>query len=134
MHFADFRKLKSGGRNFDCSKCLEATKKIRRCTEERWDFTSKDGKDFPISLIKGTEGHSFCPSKLHRDDPAFVLYCHQLYVAYKTGNLPKGRSTDMMDAQTLTDLQFFIKHWESLAESEKFNRLGMMLGGGDEGK
>ena len=61
LKFADHAALKKKGRNFDCSECIAAVAKRRRCKEDREDFTVKDGTIWPIRI----EGHkfSFCPGK-----------------------------------------------------------------------
>jgi len=75
MRFADHRKLKLKGRNFDCSKCHESVQKIRRCREDRIDFTPKDGSVFPIFLDdEYSMGFGFCPGKATWDARAMKLF------------------------------------------------------------
>lgn len=116
-------------RKFDCATCKENTQKERRCHEDRWDLGPEDGKAFPIAFNEGTRGLSFCPVKLYRDDPAFLIYCEQLFVAWKTGNLPCDGSTDTMDREFIGDLAFMIRYWESIESNNNFRKLGRMIGG-----
>lgn len=37
--------------------------KLRRCQEDRWDFTVEDAPFFPMSVHKGGTSYGFCPAK-----------------------------------------------------------------------
>lgn len=105
--------------------------KQRRCHEDRWDFDSRDGSLFPIKILTETQGHGFCPAKIWRDDPATVLYCERLFCAWKTGQSPDGGDMGTMDVELLLDLNFMIRHWESLTRHQGFKFLATLLGGED---
>ena len=83
---ADHGKLKSEGRSFNCQGCPEAVQRIRRCREDRMDFTDKDGAVFPIYLQKGGSGFGFCPAKALWDSDA-VAYYRLLSLAAETGTM-----------------------------------------------
>ena len=70
MKFADHAALKKSGRNFDCSKCEKAVKKLRKCESDREDFTPKDGSLWPIRLSRGGPAFSYCPGKATWDEGA----------------------------------------------------------------
>jgi len=75
-------------RNFQCSKCPEETKKLRRCEEDRWDFTSADGPSvFPVAVAKGGPYFPFCPGKATWDHELSEVF-KLLEICYHTGQLP----------------------------------------------
>ena len=63
LRFADHAQLKKDGRNFDCGTCMAAVQKLRRCKEERDNFTRADGPLWPMPIQKGGRGFGFCPGK-----------------------------------------------------------------------
>lgn len=82
LHFAD-----AGGPNFDCSKCIPRVKKLRRCEEEREDFSEKDNAGlWPMVVSKGGPGFGFCPGKATWTKSNIELY-RLLVIASDTGNL-----------------------------------------------
>lgn len=58
--------------------------KLRRCQEDRWDFTEKDGSLWPMYVNKGGELYGFCPSKATWDGQTMTLF-RILQVASETG-------------------------------------------------
>lgn len=65
---------KGKGRSFNCAKCPDRTKKLRRCQEDRWDFSSEDNPSvFPIQLYKGGQYYGFCPGKAMWPGPDSVV-------------------------------------------------------------
>lgn len=83
---ADHTKLKSEGRNFSCASCPLAIQKIRRCREDRIDFSEKDGSIWPIYVQKGGQGFGFCPAKATWDSDAMGIY-RLLSLAAETGTM-----------------------------------------------
>lgn len=71
-------------RRFQCSTCPEATRKLRRCEESRWDFNGDDGAIFPLYVTKGGGLYGFCPGKATWDPCAVALY-RALVVCERTG-------------------------------------------------
>jgi len=63
LHFCDKGELKKAGRSFDCAKCPDNIKKLRRCEEDREDFTELDGGLWPMYIQRGGGLYSFCPAK-----------------------------------------------------------------------
>ena len=82
MNFADHSKLKKEGRSFDCNSCKVS--KLRRCQEDRWDFTDKDANIFPMYVHQGGELYGFCPAKATWDSWTVQMY-RTLVVAVTTG-------------------------------------------------
>lgn len=74
LHFADHGKLAKKGRSFKCEGCPEAVQKIRRCREDRWDFTAEDSNVFPIQVHEGGGLYGFCPGKATWDHEATSLF------------------------------------------------------------
>lgn len=85
-----------------------------------------------MKLNEELTGHSFCPAKLFRDDPAFVIYCEQLFVLWQTG---KDTFDDTLTPESLADLSLLIRHWKRMEHIRDFVALGKMFGGeSEEGK
>jgi hypothetical protein len=74
LHFADQRKLAKQGRSFKCEGCPERVQKIRRCRENRWDFTAEDHMIFPLRISEGGGLYGFCPGKVTWDHEAANLF------------------------------------------------------------
>lgn len=62
------------GRTFNCTSCPEAVQKLRRCREDRWDFTAKDSNVFPVRIQEGGGLYGFCPAKATWDHEAINLF------------------------------------------------------------
>lgn len=84
LTFADHGKLKADGRNFNCAECPERVQRLRRCREEREDFTEADGAAFPMYVEKGGELYGFCPSKATWN-PAIAETFRLLMISADTG-------------------------------------------------
>jgi hypothetical protein len=126
LSFADHARLKREGRTFDCQACPKRVQEIRRCREDRDDFTSDDGAVFPIMIEKGGTGFSFCPGKATWDREAVSLY-RLLIVAAETGTmLDNGSLSDQSDLW-IELLAWFIPFYEQ----QKFvSRVKLVLGDG----
>lgn len=74
MHFADHAALKKSGRNFVCSECPKRVAQLRRCREDKWDFTSEDSNIFPIRIHDGGGLYGFCPGKVTGDHEAITIF------------------------------------------------------------
>lgn len=83
LNFAPSDRAKS----FQCSRCPQETKKLRRCGEDREDFTHKDHAGvFPIMITKDGEQFGFCPAKATWD-PSIISVYNSLVISAETGNL-----------------------------------------------
>lgn len=69
---------------FTCSSCPEGVKKIRRCREDRIDFTDKDGAIWPMRVADGGGLYGFCPGKAFWDHNVVSIY-QALVVCHTTG-------------------------------------------------
>lgn len=104
---------------------------MRRCKESRWDFGPKDGAVFPIILFPGEiTGHGFCPAKLFRDDPGFILWIEKLFVAWKGGAVGSLEDACVEDVDALYCL---IRTWETRTRARDFETLSHMFGGSKDG-
>jgi len=74
LQFADHGKLKKQGRSFDCATCPVKVQEIRRCREDKWNFTAKDGNVFPIRVQEGGGLYGFCPGKVTWDHEAMNIF------------------------------------------------------------
>lgn len=119
--FFDEDKTKKG---FDCDKCHEDTKRLRRCAEDRWDWSIHDGP-FPIRIRDGENGYAFCPAKLIRDSPGTSIRCQTMFVRWKAGSL----DYDRMDHDEVNRFYLFIRMWEGFEKSRDFKFLSRLLGG-----
>ena len=48
--------------------------RLRRCREDRWDFTAEDGNLFPIQISEEGGLYGFCPAKATWDQEAIGLF------------------------------------------------------------
>lgn len=48
--------------------------KLRRCREDKWDFTAKDSNIFPIKIEEGGGLYGFCPAKVTWDQEAISIF------------------------------------------------------------
>jgi len=86
LSFADHSELIKQGRSFTCSKCDDKIKALRRCKEDREDFTAKDASFWPIYISPGGEPFSFCPGKATWDNEAMAIF-KILTIAAESGNI-----------------------------------------------
>jgi hypothetical protein len=128
LSFADHGKLKAQGRSFDCATCPARIQTLRRCREDRDDFTAEDSAVFPIYIEKGGTLFGFCPGKATWDHEAVALY-RLLIVAAHTGMmLDKGSLSEQTD-YWIELLAWFLPFYDN----QKFvSRARMILG--DSGK
>lgn len=92
--FADTARLKSSGRCFTCSECPDAIKTLRRCEEDRWDFTEEDASFWPIQITPEGGFFSFCPGKATWDMEVANIF-RMLVITAETGQLlEKGAILD----------------------------------------
>lgn len=124
LSFADHAKLKSQGRSFDCQTCPDRIKKLRRCLEDRFDFTGDDNAVFPIQIEKGLNLYGFCPAKATWDPEAVTAY-RMLLIARETGNMIDNEPLSMQSSAWIELLSWFIGFYDNL----KFvQRLKMVFG------
>lgn len=69
---------------FTCATCPQKVKALRRCAEDRTDFTEKDGNFWPIQIQKGGALFGFCPAKATWDAGVASLF-RALILADRTG-------------------------------------------------
>lgn len=74
LEHANHAQLKAEGRSFTCKGCPERIQKLRRCQEDREDFTEDDGQLWPIYLTPGGNPYSFCPGKATWDQDLNDVY------------------------------------------------------------
>ena len=89
LQFVDRQKLTISSRPFDCSICLavnDRISKLRRCDEDRYDFSAEDDVIFPIQIEKGGVKHGFCPAKATWDFKVQNIY-NLLILSCETGAL-----------------------------------------------
>lgn len=111
-------------RGFSCEKCHEDTKRIRRCMEDRWDWTVHDGP-FPMRIREHGESYGFCPAKVLRDSPGTTVACQTMFVRWKCGAI----NYDTMDFDEATRFYSFIRSWEGFEKARDFRFLSRLLGG-----
>ena len=116
-------------KNFDCSKCSPNVMELRRCKEDRMDFTYKDSLSvFPIYAIKGGTPFGFCPGKA-----TWFHHIHGLFRALvlcaETGqSLYKGSVMDRPDWSVQLEAWFI-----PLYKQYQFaSRAKMVLGDGSK--
>lgn len=135
MTFADENSF-GKGRIFDCSKCPEATQKIRRCGKDggkdrdRWNFTSKDSINFPIQMTKGGPFYSFCPAKVSWDWETVYIF-RMLIVCSDTGTMLTSGGVADQPTWFIELLSWFLPMYDRIKFSSKAK---MILGDGKVSK
>ena len=125
LSFADTAKLKEEGRNFDCSTCPKQIQKIRRCWEDRDDFTSEDGSVFPIYIHQGGGLYGFCPGKVSRDIET-VSFFRMLVLIAETGVMPEAGGIFDQDPDLMEELSWFLPSYDTAKWAQK---MSMIFGG-----
>lgn len=139
LTYADHGELNKHGRPFSCDKCLKdpQTKKyrgtiakLRRCHEDRWDFTEKDSSCFPIQIEQGGPTFGFCPAKVARDDPYAMMVYKMLIAILETGLWPDKGGLYDQDVNWIDLVAEFGPLRKTLEFNEKFKTVAQSLGGG----
>jgi hypothetical protein len=63
LQFYNPQSQSNKGRGFNCVTCPKEVQELRRCRENKWNFTSQDAAIFPIKLQEGGRLYGFCPAK-----------------------------------------------------------------------
>lgn len=127
-HFVDLGRLKKKGRLFICKDCKEHVQNVRKCHEDSWDVRNLS-TNVPIDFLDFSPGHNFCPSKLFRDDPEFVLYMQFLFVAWEFKQLPEGLEFCQMDEMFINDLYDMISVWKKTERENNYFMQSLMFCG-----
>jgi len=126
LEFADHVQLKKKGRNFQCVGCPKNIQKLRRCREDRWDFTEDDASFFPIRIHEGGGFYGFCPGKATWDQEAVFLF-KLLVVSFEQKALLVAGGIADQPAWFIEQLGWFVTAYDS----NKFtSRARMILGEG----
>ena len=127
MSLTDLTKLKSDGRSFDCLTCKDSVRTLRRCGEDREDFTKEDGAFWPIQLFQGGDLYGFCPAKSTWDMETVSVF-KLLILSAETGNinLVKGAIEDQ-PAWWLDQVSWFVPKYKQI---QFISRVKMILGDG----
>ena len=100
---------------------------MRRCEEERENFTEEDGIIFPIQISKDGEKYGFCPGKATWDHNATKLFNIMSLVA-ETGNWQyvDGGLIDQPD-WWIENISWFVRTYKQIQFS---NRVKSVVGDG----
>ena len=102
--------------------------KLRRCEEDRFDFTMKDNPAvWPIHIIKGGPGFGFCPGKATWDVDAAELY-KMLELTYHLKMLPYQGNLMDQPSWFVDVLHWFVVTYD---EMKVMTRQQKLWGGGD---
>jgi len=113
-------------RPFDCATCPKKIKKLRRCMEDRWDFTAEDSMIFPMQISKGGSLFSFCPAKATWDLESRHVF-NLLMISTETGQLYRSGGIINQPEWFIELLSEFIPVYDKI----KFtNKAQMILGDG----
>ena len=106
-------------------------KALRRCSEDRYDFTYKDNISvFPIYAVKGGTPFGFCPGKASWFDHIHGLF-RMLVLSAETGQLPyRGGLLEQPD-WVINLLGWFVPYYK---QYQFISRVKMVLGDGKETK
>ena len=139
--YADHSDLNQSGRPFNCEKCLkdpqtkghrESIAKLRRCYEDRWDFTEKDGAVFPIQIVNGGPSFGFCPAKVMRDEPKTVMIYKILISILETGTWPDEGGIYDQEYFWIDLVSNFAPLKKTLEFNEKFSVVAKSFDGGSK--
>lgn len=122
-------KLKKQGRSFNCATCDPKIKKIRRCQEDREDFTAEDGALWPMYIQEGGELYGFCPAKATWDLSLSHHFSLMVIIA-QTGTMPYEGGLYDQPAELIEELAWFLPRYEQM----KFIQKADMILGGDTSK
>jgi len=129
LSFADHAKLKAAGRSFNCKTCPERIQKLRRCREDREDFTEDDGAVFPMQVEKGGNMYGFCPGKSTWSHDAVYMY-RLLIVCAETGTMLDNGSLYEQSDFWIDLLAWFLPFYDH----QKFvSRVRMVVGDSTKG-
>lgn len=131
LSFADHGRLKSEGRPFSCHICNDRIRKLRKCEEEKEDYTESDGNPWPIQISEGGELFGFCPAKATWDTE-IVSRFNLLTIAAESGNISiyEGGMLDQPDWWIET-LSWFLPRY---SHNQFVSRAKMVLGDGKNAK
>ena len=97
---------------------------LRRCREDRWDFTAEDSNIFPIRIEEGGGLYGFCPSKATWDREA-ISFFELMVVAVETKNLLLEGGIADQPSWFISSLHWFAPEYDL----RKFqSRVKMVLG------
>lgn len=122
--------MKKTGRVFDCSTCLinpqngkprTSIAKLRRCEEERWDFTEDEGP-FPIQISPGGPTFNFCPAKASKDHETIEAY-QTLVCILETGKWPIDGGLNDQENEWVELVSIFGPYKRSLEFNERYNMI-----------
>jgi hypothetical protein len=117
--------------SFNCLTCRDRVKKLRRCKEDREDFTfEKDGNPWPIQIDKGGETYGFCPGKVTwRVENSDLL--RLLIVGAETGVMIRGGGLADQPSWWIDLLGWFIPKYDAIKFASKARQV---LGDGSKTK
>ena len=120
--------MQKGGRSFNCDTCPQSIQKLRRCKEDRWDFTSEDGPLWPM-YVSSADGelYGFCPAKSTWDSKLVDSY-HELCLISELKVLPKAGGLDEQDGDLIEQLSWFLQKYDMV----KYMRKVEMVMGSDD--
>jgi len=139
LQYADHSELSRRGRPFSCDKCLkdpntkkynDSIAKLRRCRENRYDFTEADGSVFPIQMEVGGPSFGFCPAKVTRDDPTAMMIFKTLIAILETGTWPDEGGLNNQEYFWIDLVSTFGPLKKTLEFNEKFNTVAKSFNSG----
>jgi hypothetical protein len=132
LSFSDHQKLKESGRNFDCSTCDQKVKNLRRCQEDREDFTFEQDKGpWPIYVNQGGELYSFCPAKATWDH-AVVNIFRLLVLSSETGALIEKGGLNDQPSWFIEHLSWFAPKYHEYKFNSRANKILGSFSKGDK--
>ncbi len=118
LSFADTTELARQGRSFNCVNCPLGIQKVRRCHENRMDFTRKDGSIWPMQIQKGGSYFGFCPAKAGWESSTVKLY-RTLVVACEQKSLLIDGGINNQPSWFIDYLSWFAPLYDSLKFSSR---------------
>lgn len=103
---------------------------MRRCREDRWDFTEQDASFFPMYVQQGGELYGFCPAKATWDAWTVTMY-KALLCAATTGSQWVSGGISEQPEWWIDLLSWFVARYDINNFTRKAT---MVLGDGDKQK
>lgn len=124
LSFAD----KATAARFHCDTCRN--KELRRCGEDREDFTEADSNVFPMYVHQGGQQYGFCPAKATWDFRLAEVF-RLLVITAETGVMLNGGGILDQPAWFVESLGWFIPLYDTVKFME---RARSILGDGPDKK
>lgn len=111
-------------KKFNCEKCPTRTQKLRRCREDREDFSVKDGPFWPMNIFQGGSEYGFCPGKATWDIELISEF-RELCLIAEMNQFPDGKPINEQPIWLVDVVSWFLPKYKAMITARNMN---MILG------